>query len=68
MLTAAGILYAPKWKEVLTATMEKWNKKMMKLVKMAKMTALIRVKVVNSFIVTWKPFLDFMLGKKKMKL
>lgn len=46
------------------ATMEKWNKNMVKLVKMAKMTALIRVKVVNSLIVTWKPFLDFMLERK----
>lgn len=64
MVTAARLLYAQRWKEPISPTMEEWMIKMMELVKMAKLTFFIREKTLRKFMVDWKSFLDLCRTEK----
>lgn len=54
-----------KLKSSVIATIEKWIMKMMELVEVAKLTSLVREKILSTFIANWKPLMDFTHETKK---
>lgn len=58
--TTMILLYAQRWKDLQIPTVEQWTVKLMELVKIVKLTALIKEKSLTNFISTWKTLLDFL--------
>lgn len=50
MIMAAILLFSQKWKSVVTPPRKKWLVKMMEITGMAKLTSLIREKILSVFI------------------
>lgn len=63
LTTVARLLYTQKVKGLTIPTMEEWLK-MMELADMAKLTTLIREKIISTFMPHWTPYRFFAWNRK----